>query len=129
MIATAEIIQVPEDKLKRMATKSCCHLISEKKPVSSVIFKNQRYIITGVVSSGNDGLIELWGNRFVPLESYAGDLKPLTYWEYQNEVNQGKRERGYNALITVCDNARVVMIRPRVTFVPIAPTGEQASLF
>ncbi len=111
---------VPRPKFEEMTDKISCSEISNKGcSAGSVYFNNEQYVITGAVSTGAGGTSAIWGNKIVPLEIYLGELKPLLYSEHNNEVDEGKRERGYDGMLIVNEGRKVVMTGPRITFRPI----------
>lgn len=121
---------VPRLKFEEMGKKISCMTISEKgRSEGSVRFENKLYVITGAIGTGTGvGWKCVWGNRIVPLESYSGSLKALSYTEHNDEVHAKRRERGYDGMLITDGGKKVVMTGPSVEFYPVE-TEIQLSIF
>ena len=75
-----------------------------------------RYIVTGFVGAGDGkGYESFSAMQAIPISQYKGTVPPMLYDEAFYEVLEGKRERGYHAMIVNVRGANYVMTES-VTF-------------
>ncbi len=107
-----------------------CGTISERNQIrGTVFFQKQEYALTGSCSSGKEGIISVDGYKVTLLSQYRGSLKPLLYSEHGQEIQEGKRDRSYHALLTRDGDRWLVLEGPSITFKPLPSTDEQLTLF
>lgn len=112
-------ISIPKPLFDNMCRGVQCANISEGYITKTFFFQNKEIVITGSRSSKVAGYIEIWGHYVVDIENYKGDLKPLNGNDHWNEVQDGKRERGYKAQKTKYGKRTIVFIGESITFVPL----------
>lgn len=112
-------VQIPKPLFDKMCKGVQCMHISEGYVNESFFFQNKEIVITGTISSGVAGYIQIWGHYIVDLENYKEDLKPLSRSEHWDAVCEGKRERGYRGQKTKFGKRTVVFIGEVVTFLPL----------
>lgn len=116
LLATDTIIKVSHSKFEEMGKRIYCLELSEEKPVKSVMYQGDKYVVTGAAGTGTgEGWSQLWAHKVVPLSHYDGKKKPLTYHESINAVYEGVRTRGYGGMLITCDGAPYIMLDPKVT--------------
>ena len=64
----------------------------------------------------------------IDIENYKEDTTPLSYNNHRNEVDKGKRERGYRYQKTRFGSRTIVFIGEQITIIP-ADSGVQLELF
>ena len=112
-------IQVAKPLFDKMCKGVQCMHISEGYVNETFFFQNREVVITGTMSSGVAGYIQIWGHYVVDLENYKEDLTPLNRSEHWNEVFDGKRERGYRGQKTKFGKRIIVFIGEVLTFLPL----------
>ena len=114
-----------------MCNHLSCGLIAESKNCYIIWFMGKRYVITGGMSTPHSGWDKVWGMQVVYLETYktfVGAIRPLKYSAHNNEVNAGRRERGYMGMQIMADGRWVVFIGESITFTSNG-SGMQTELF
>lgn len=116
ILASDKLIKVSSSKFAEMSKRIWCLELSEEKPVKSVMYQGNKYVITGAVGTGTgEGWSQLQAYKVVPLALYQGGVEPMTYRQAINAVYDGKRQRGYNGMLIKCDGAPYVMVGPKIT--------------
>lgn len=70
-----------------------------------------KYIVTGFVGAGDAKNYKcFYAMLAVPLAHYRGSLTPMRYDDASNAVHEGKRERGYYAMMVNVKGANYVMV-------------------
>lgn len=111
-------IKVPVQLFNKMCKGVQCMNISEGFVNETFFYQNREVVITGTMSSGVAGYIQIWGHYVTDLESYKGDLIPLDRTEHWFAVCDGKRERGYRGQKTIFGKRTIVFIDEKITFLP-----------
>lgn len=110
-------ITVSALKFKEMDELISCTTIAERSYAKGwVEINNTPYVIIGSMGSGTGPNDNYWGHKIVYLKFYTGNKKPLRYNEHRIEVDQNKRERGYDGMIVDCNGIECVMVGEQVTF-------------
>lgn len=122
-------IIVTKIKLKELCEAYSQHL--DKDRVTKTVFVNKlEYIITGTCSSGALGWISCTAMKVIDQEKYTGELVPMTYWLRHQEIDNGKRERGYFGALVFYGDRRLVTYGKQIWFkANESDEGKQETLF
>lgn len=121
--------KLPDPQIKAFYKKNNASSIVNAGKVASVeTFRGQKCIITGSVSSGAEGILEVSGYIVVDIDQYKGKLKPLKYADHFRQVRAGKRERSYIGMKLQYGAGTIVVTGPKLKFLP-TEKGKQNELF
>lgn len=123
-------LKVPQYKYEEMSEKlgSIADLAEDKEVKDIVIFDNKEFVITGAYGTGTGkGWAKFQACRVEDLSTYKGSLKPLKVAEHRQEVDLGRRERGYSGRIILHKSRKLVICEP-YEFTEDS-TGKQINLF
>lgn len=111
-------ISITYSLLQKYAKMNSCGQLSVNSKVNKIFNHNgELIVITGSISSWNEGYISIWGNIVVPLAEYKGTVPALDHDEHRDKVSKGEIERGYTGLIIRNKNQKFVLERP-IKFIP-----------
>lgn len=121
-------IKVSKPLFDKMCNGVQCANIGNGFVSKTFFFQNKEIVITGSMSSGRSGYSKIWGHYVIDIENYKEDITPLSYNNHRNEVDKGKRERGYRYQKTRFGSRTIVFIGEQITIIP-ADSGVQLELF
>lgn len=121
-------IKVPKTLFEKMCNGVQCTNIGNGFVNKTFFFQNNEIVITGSMSSGRSSYSQIWGHYVIDIEKFREDIIPLSYNQHRNEVDKGKRERGYRYQKTRFGARTLVFVGERITVFPV-DSGVQLELF
>jgi hypothetical protein len=122
--------EVSPIKLKELCEASQVQELSNDNAKKTVFVLKQEYVVTGTCSSGAKGWISCTAMRVIDQENYTGDLVPMTYWLRSQEIDEGRRERGYFGALVFYGGRKLVLYGEQVRFsAGESEEGKQVTLF